>query len=94
MRLWALYELILTTLGIISQKMDGSKPPSIGLKLILMVLVDEGFGDVMEQLKDDSTYFCLIQRHIAPLAAWNKFSINLNPKCHFRIHLHAKINGT
>jgi len=69
MCLWALYKLILTTLGIIFQKMDGSKPPSIGLKPILAVLVDEEFGDAMEQLKDDSTYFCLIQRHIAPLAA-------------------------
>jgi len=32
--------------------MDGSKPPSIGLKPILVVFVDEGFGDTMEQLKD------------------------------------------
>jgi len=35
-------------LGIISQKMNGSKPPTIGLKLILVVLIEEGFGDAME----------------------------------------------
>jgi hypothetical protein len=30
-------------LGIISQKVNGSKPPLIGLKLILVVLIEEGF---------------------------------------------------
>jgi hypothetical protein len=32
--------------------MNGSKPPLIKLKLILVVLIEEGFGDAMEQLKD------------------------------------------
>jgi hypothetical protein len=47
--------------------MDGSKPPLIGLKPILVVLVDEGFGDAMEQLKDvfnlllfDTEAYCLL----------------------------------
>jgi hypothetical protein len=51
-RLWALYKSISTTLGIIFQKLNGSKPPSIGLKVKLVVLVEDGFGDAMEQLKD------------------------------------------
>jgi len=28
--------------------MNGSKPPTIGIKLILVVLIEEGFGDAME----------------------------------------------
>jgi hypothetical protein len=43
--LWALYKSISTTLGIIFQKMNGSKPPSIGLELILVIIVEDGFGD-------------------------------------------------
>jgi hypothetical protein len=39
----ALYKSISTILGIISQKVNGSKPPLIGPKLILVVLIEEGF---------------------------------------------------
>ncbi len=47
--------------------MNSSKPPSIGLKLILVVLVEEGFGDAMEQLKDVFKLFLFDMEAYCPL---------------------------
>ncbi len=67
-------------MGIIFQKINGSKPSLIGLELTLVALVEEGFGDAMEQLKDVLKLLLFDTKAYCPLSGLEQSFSQLDPQ--------------